>query len=84
PAAGEPKGFGEINVPIRISGIGIRPGDYIVGDSDGVVVIPKEKAIEIANRAMDVAEKENRIRREIEKGGTLSSVLELRKWERAR
>jgi len=84
PAAGEPKGFGEISVPIRILGVGIRPGDYIVGDSDGVVVIPKEKAVEIANRAMDVAEKENRIRREIEKGGTLSSVLELRKWERAR
>ena len=84
PAAGEPKGFGEINVPIRISGVGIRPGDYIVGDCDGVVVIPKDKAVEVANRAMDVAEKENRIRREIEKGGTLSSVLELRKWERAR
>ena len=84
PAAGEPKGFGEINVPIRISGIGIRPGDYIVGDSDGIVVIPKEKAVEIANRAMDVAEKENRIREEIRKGGTLSSVMELRKWERAR
>ncbi len=84
PAAGEPKGFGEINVPIRISGVGIRPGDYIVGDSDGVVVIPKDKAVEIANRAMDVAEKENRIRQEIRKGGTLSSVMELRKWERAR
>lgn len=84
PAAGEPKGFGEINVPISISGIGIRPGDYIVGDPDGVVVIPREKAVEIANRAMDVAEKENRIRREIERGGTLSSVLEIRKWERVR
>jgi len=84
PTAGEPKGFGEINVPIRISGIGIRPGDYIVGDPDGVVVIPKEKAVEIANRAMDVFEKENRIRREIKKSGTLSSVLEIKRWERAR
>ncbi len=84
PTAGEPKGFGEINVPIRISGVGIKPGDYIVGDADGVVVIPGEKAVEIANRAMDVFEKENRIRQEIKRGGSLSSVLEIRRWERIR
>jgi len=82
PTAGEPKGFGEINVPIEISGIRIKPGDYIVGDLDGVVVIPEEKAVEIANRAMDVFEKENRIREEIRKGGTLSSVMEIRRWEK--
>jgi len=82
PTAGEPKGFGEINVPIKISGVEIKPGDYIVGDSDGVVVIPKERAIEVANRAMDVFEKENRIREEIRKGGTLSSVMEIKRWER--
>jgi len=81
-AAGEPKGFGEINVPIRISGQLIRPGDYVIGDLDGVVVVPKERAVEIANRAMDILEKENRIREEIRRGGTLSSIIELKKWER--
>lgn len=80
--AGEPKGFGEINVPIKISGVLIRPQDYIVADSDGVIVIPKENAIEIANRALDIYEKENRIREEIHRGETLSEVQELKKWER--
>ncbi|HIE33888.1 MAG TPA: bifunctional hexulose-6-phosphate synthase/ribonuclease regulator [Candidatus Altiarchaeales archaeon] len=80
--AGEPKGLGEINIPIKISGNLIRPGDYIIGDMDGVVVVPKEKAIEIANRAMDVLEKENRIRGEIKRGSTLSKVTELRRWEK--
>mgnify|MGYP005657115563 CR=1 FL=1 len=80
--AGEPKGFGEINIPIKISGNLIRQGDYIIGDMDGVVVVPKENAIEIANRAMDVLEKENRIREEIKRGSTLSGVIELKRWEK--
>ena len=84
PQCGEPKGFGEINVPLRFGGQQIFPGDWIVGDADGVVVIPKEKAVEIANRSMDVLERENRIRKEIEDGGTLSSVMELLKWEKQR
>ncbi|MFH1782374.1 MAG: 3-hexulose-6-phosphate synthase [Candidatus Omnitrophota bacterium] len=82
PQAGEPKGFGEIGVPVIISGRRIFSGDYIIGDDDGVVVIPKDKAVEIANRAMSVLEAENRIRREIDEGSTLAKVMELLKWEK--
>jgi 3-hexulose-6-phosphate synthase/6-phospho-3-hexuloisomerase len=82
PTAGEPKGFGEINVPIKVGGKRVFPGDWIVGDDDGVVVIPRDKVVEIANRAMDVLEKENRLRGEIENGSTLSQVAYLEKWEK--
>jgi len=82
PQAGEPKGFGEINVPLRIGGVSVNPGDWIAGDDDGVVVIPKEQIVETVNRAMDVLEKENRIRTEIGDGNTLSGVMELLKWEK--
>lgn len=82
PTAGEPRGFGEIGIPIRIGGVSIFTGDWLVGDEDGIVVIPQKKAVEIANRAMDVLEKENRIREEILEGGTLSSVTELLRWEK--
>lgn len=82
PTAGEPKGFGEINVPIKISGVTVAPGDWIIGDDDGVCVIPKDKAVEYANRAMDVLEKENRLREEIREGSTLSQVAYLLKWEK--
>ncbi|MCD6232272.1 DUF561 domain-containing protein [Candidatus Aerophobetes bacterium] len=82
PAAGEPRGYGEIGVPVRIGGITVFSGDWLVGDADGIIVIPQNKAIEIANRAMDVLERENRIREEIEEGRTLSSVMELLKWEK--
>lgn len=81
-AAGEPKGFGEINIEIMCGGIKVTPGDWIVGDDNGVMVIPKEKAQEMANRAMDVLERENRIREEIKRGSTLSKVLQLKKWEK--
>jgi 3-hexulose-6-phosphate synthase/6-phospho-3-hexuloisomerase len=80
--AGEPKGFGEINVPIRCGGMIVRPGDYVIGDSDGVMIVPKEKAVEIANRAVDVLERENRLREEIKKGSTLAKITELKKWEK--
>ncbi|UCG94145.1 MAG: DUF561 domain-containing protein [Candidatus Aerophobus sp.] len=82
PTAGEPRGFGEIGIPIRIGGVSIFTGDWLVGDEDGIVVIPQKKAVEIANRAMDVLERENRIREEILEGGTLSSVTELLRWEK--
>ncbi len=82
PTAGEPKGFGEINVPIKIGDVRIQPGDWAVGDDDGVVIIPKAKAAEFANRAMDVLEKENRLRGEITRGSTLSQVAYLEKWEK--
>ena len=82
--AGEPKGFGEINVPVHIAGQTVEPGDWIVGDDDGVIVLPKAQAVELANRAMDVLEKENRLRAEIESGKTLSEVAYLQKWEKAR
>ena len=81
PTAGESKGFGEINAPIEICGRRIEPGDWIIGDESGVVVVPKNAAMEMANRAIDVSEKENRIREEIQRGSTLGQTLYLKKWD---
>jgi len=82
PNAGEPKGFGEINAEIRCAGQTVRPEDYIVGDDNGIVVVPKERAYEIARRSVEVEKNESRIRDEITKGSTLSKVLRLEKWEK--
>jgi len=82
PQAGEPKGFGEIGVPIVVGGVRVKTGDWVIGDDDGVVVLPKEKAAEYTNRAMDVLERENRIREEIKEGTTLASVTQLLMWEK--
>jgi 3-hexulose-6-phosphate synthase / 6-phospho-3-hexuloisomerase len=82
PNAGEPKGFGEINAEIRCAGQYVRPGDWIIGDESGVVVVPQERAYEIARRALEVRKNEERIREEIKRGSTLSVVAELIKWEK--
>ena len=84
PNAGEPKGFGEIGAEIMCAGQPVQTGDWVIGDESGVTVIPKERLAEIANRSLDVMEKENRVREEIKRGSTLSTVMELYKWEKVR
>ncbi len=80
--AGEPKGYGEIGGEIVCGGQTVREGDWIIGDESGVVVVPRERAVEVANRALDVREHEDRIREEIKEGRTLSEVMELDRWEK--
>jgi 3-hexulose-6-phosphate synthase/6-phospho-3-hexuloisomerase len=82
PNAGEPKGHGEIGVEVVVGGQKVRPGDWMVGDASGLVVVPRERAAEVANRALDVLEHENRVREEIRRGSTLSKVQKLERWER--
>jgi 3-hexulose-6-phosphate synthase / 6-phospho-3-hexuloisomerase len=84
PAAGDPKGMGMIGVPLKIGETVVRTGDWIVGDDDGVVVVPREKAVEIGNRAMSVVERERREKAEIDGGSTLAQVAELERWEQQR
>jgi 3-hexulose-6-phosphate synthase/6-phospho-3-hexuloisomerase len=81
--AGDPHGLGEINVPVVVGGQRICPGDWILADDDGVMVLPKGRAAEMANRGADVLEMENRIRAEIRDGkSTLARVVNLLRWEK--
>ena len=82
PNAGEPKGLGEIGSEIHCGQQKVQTGDWIIGDDSGVVVVSQSSAQEIANRALDVKEQENRIREEIKKGESLGEVLKLKKWEK--
>ncbi|MFA6804626.1 MAG: 3-hexulose-6-phosphate synthase [Candidatus Methanomethylophilaceae archaeon] len=81
PCAGEAKGYGGIGIEITVGGQRVRTGDWIIGDESGLIVVPKEIAVEVANRSVDVNEREDRTREEIRRGSTLSKVNELAKWE---
>jgi 3-hexulose-6-phosphate synthase/6-phospho-3-hexuloisomerase len=81
PTAGEPKGFGEINAVIECGGRRVEPRDWILGDESGIVVVPQKIAMEMANRAIDVKEREDRIREEINRGSTLGQTAYLKKWD---
>lgn len=60
-----------VNVPVAISGVLVKPGDIMLGDDTGVVVIPQEKAAEVLEVAKEIAEKEEIIVREVKNGATL-------------
>ncbi|QKE72801.1 RraA family protein [Arthrobacter citreus] len=51
-------GIGEINVPISCGGASVNPGDIIVGDADGVVVIPQSDAKTILEKSLDKLKKD--------------------------
>jgi regulator of RNase E activity RraA len=58
----------EVGIPIRIGEVLIRPGDFVVGDPNGVVVVPKDLALEVLLEAEKVLEVEDKIREELRAG----------------
>jgi 4-hydroxy-4-methyl-2-oxoglutarate aldolase len=57
-AASAKTGLGEVNVPISCGGTTIYPGDVIVGDTDGVTVIPQNNEQEILRKSLDKLNKD--------------------------
>ena len=79
----------DINVPIGCAGVPVYPGDVLVGDEEGVVVIPRDLADEIAQPAADQESMERFIMAKVEAGaplrGTYPPNAETRAaWEKSR
>jgi regulator of RNase E activity RraA len=67
------EGPGEVNTTISCANVPVSPGDIIVGDDDGVVVIPKDEAHVIFEKALELSSKEEEAMRSIGQG----------KWDRS-
>ena len=61
-------GPGEINVPISCGGVVVSPGDIVVGDRDGVVVVPRADAPEVLSLVQALVERETKRVAEIKSG----------------
>ena len=59
---------GSVNVPVVCAGQNIRPGDVLVCDVDGVVVVPRENAADVAKAAADRFAKESKTRERLKNG----------------
>jgi regulator of RNase E activity RraA len=68
PGACDKDGPGEINVPISCGGVVVAPGDVVVGDRDGVVVVPRTHALEVLEIVTQLAERERQRVVEIRSG----------------
>ena len=64
----------DINVPISCAGVAVLPGDVLVGDAEGVIVIPRALAEEVARDAAEQERREEFILSKIEGGASIVGV----------
>ena len=82
----------EIQVPIACGGVAVFPGDLIVGDQEGVVVIPAHLAVAVAAEAEEMEQKERFIMEKIRSGASIvgtyppdeATLAEYRAWKEAK
>ena len=66
----------EIEVPLMCAGVLVRPQDLVVGDADGVVVIPREVEEKVVALAIEKVSGENDTREALRAGESLASVFQ--------
>lgn len=64
-------GPGEINVPVNIGGKVVEPGDIMIGDRGGMVVLRREEAPDILEKALQIQQKEKKMMEQINQTGNL-------------
>lgn len=74
---------GDLDVPIVCGSVLVNPGDIVVGDDDGVVVVPKAEAAAVLDRARERERREEDIRRQIRAGRTTVELFRLEAHLRA-
>ncbi len=70
--------LGEVNVPVSCGGIVVMPGDVIVGDEDGVVVVPRRKAEVVLKAVLATEAYEEELIPKVA-GGT--NLVEIANWD---
>lgn len=75
PNGGGAEYLGEINVTVSCGGQVVRPGDWLIGDADGVVVAPAGQLDEALALAARIVKAEKALERQIRKGADLGTLL---------
>lgn len=64
----------EMNGEIQCGGIRVRPGDVIVADRTGIIVIPRERAVEVLEKSKNIVKKEKHFADGLKKGKTFGEM----------
>lgn len=77
PNVGAIAGYGDVNVSIQCAGVTVSPGDIVVVDGNGVVVVPMDDAADILQKAQRLLEKEYLLQEKIKAGATIGELVNI-------
>ena len=69
-------------LPISVGGVTVSPGDYIIGDSDGIIVVGASIGADVCALAKEQREKEEARETRLRNGETLASIIGLKPLEK--
>jgi regulator of RNase E activity RraA len=69
------QGGGTVDAPITCGGQEVRAGDIVIGDADGVTIVPLERAQEVLNTCHAILAKETILMEDLKKGATLAGYF---------
>lgn len=67
----------DFRVPLEIGGVCIMPGDIVLGDMDGVCIIPRDAAQEVFSLAIEKARGEKMVQQKIQEGMSAKAAFEI-------
>jgi regulator of RNase E activity RraA len=68
-------GIREFDVPVWCGGITVQPGDFILGDLDGVIVIPRGIALSVISKSEERLRTEGKVREAFQKRKPIAGVM---------
>lgn len=80
PRSAVKNGFGSVDVPVVCGDVVVQPGDVIVGDDDGVVVVPYAQAREVADLVEERLEMENQQEKDVQNSDIPLEILYGKSW----
>jgi regulator of RNase E activity RraA/2-keto-4-pentenoate hydratase/2-oxohepta-3-ene-1,7-dioic acid hydratase in catechol pathway len=74
----------ETNTTIACAGVSVQPGDIVVGDADGVIIVPRHLAAEVALEAAEQERQERFITEQVAKGEPIDGLYPIgKRWQAA-
>lgn len=77
PTVASVSGYGEVNVPVSAGGVVTNPGDVVIIDENGVVVVPQAIAADILEKATKLLETEHIVQSKIAAGTTIGKLINI-------